>query len=103
MDIVNEKTTAYITVAFIDKTGAPAVPATITYSTKCKATGAEIKTNVAVPPAASIEIILDALDSTIQNSTNKQEDKLLTVRASYGANDECNSDYTWRVKNLSSV
>lgn len=103
MDIVNEKSTAYVTVAFSDKAGAPAIPATVTYSTKCKTTGTAIKTNVAVAPAASVEITLDALDNAIQTPANAAEDKLLTVRATYGVNDECNSDYTWRVKNLGGV
>lgn len=103
MDIVNEKTTAYVTVAFTDKAGAPAIPTAVTYSTKCKTTGTAIKTNVAVTPAASVEIVLDALDNAIQAAANQSEEKLLTVKATYGANDECNSDYAWRVKNLEGV
>jgi hypothetical protein len=103
MDIVNEKSTAYITVDFTDKTGAPAIPAAVTYSTKCKTTGVAIKTNVPLTPAASVQITLDALDNAIQTATRQSEDKLLTVRAVYGANDECNSEYTWRVKNLDGV
>lgn len=103
MDIVNEKSTAYITVAFTDKTGAAAVPATVTYSTKCKTTGTAIKTNISVTPAASVEIVLDALDSAIIDPTHLVEDKLLTVKTTYGASDECNAEYIWRVKNLDGV
>lgn len=103
MDIINERSTAYIEVAFTDKDGAAAIPASVTYSTKCKATGTAIKTNVAVTPAATVTITLDATDNTIQTATNQYEDKLLTVKATYAAGDECNSEYTWRVNNLSGV
>jgi hypothetical protein len=103
MDTVNERSSAYITVNFLDKTGAPAVPSTVTYSTKCRSTGTAIKTDVTVTPAASVQITLDALDSAIQDSSNNTEIKVLTVKASYGANDECNAEYVWQVKNLTGV
>lgn len=103
MDIVNEKSSSYVTVDFTDQTGAAAIPAAITYSTKCKTTGIAIKTNIAVTPASSITIKLDALDNAIQTTTNQSEDKLLTVHATYGASDECNDEYVWRVKNLDGV
>jgi hypothetical protein len=103
MDLINERTTAYVRVDFTDASGIGAVPATVTYSTKCKTTGTAIKTNVAVTPAASVTITLDALDNAIQNSASQSEEKLLTVRATYGTNDENNAEYRWRVKNLSGV
>ncbi|MBI3902776.1 MAG: hypothetical protein HY306_07525 [Nitrosomonadales bacterium] len=78
MDIVNEKTSAYITVSFLDKNGAPAVPTSITYSTRCLSTGAQIKNAINVTPAASIQITLDALDNAIQAAQNPSELKLLT-------------------------
>jgi len=103
MDLVNERSTAYVSVSFVDKDGAPATPLTVTYSTKCKATGTAIKTNVSVTPAPTVTITLDALDNAIQSASNASEEKLMTVRSTYGANDECNDEYTWRVKNLSGV
>lgn len=103
VDTVNERTTSYVTVAFLDRAGAPSVPNSVTYSTRCKTTGVAIKTNVSVTPAASVLITLDAADSTIQNQANATEDKLLTVRAVYGTGDECNSEYAWQVINLVGV
>jgi hypothetical protein len=103
MDIINERSSAYIEVSFFDKNGVAAVPTTITYSTKCLTTGTAIKTNITVPPASKVTINLDALDSVIQVASNPQEDKALTIKASYGLNDESNAEYYWRVKNLSGV
>jgi ribulose kinase len=103
MDVVNEKSSSDITVSFFDKTGTPAVPVSITYSTKCMTTGTAIKTAIAVTPAAVITISLDALDSAIQNSMNSVENKLLTVQATYGIYDQCNDDYTWQVRNMASA
>lgn len=103
MDIINERSSAYIEVAFTDKTGAAAIPASVTYSTKCKTTGTAIKTNVSVNTAATVTITLDSADNAIQSAANSTEDKLLTVRATYGAGDECNAEYVWRVTNLEGV
>lgn len=103
VDTVNERTTSYVTTTFLDRSGVPAVPNSVTYSTRCKTTGIAIKTNVSVTPASSVVITLDAADSAIQNQANASEDKALTVRASYGSNDECNSEYLWTVMNLSGV
>jgi hypothetical protein len=103
MDIINEQSTAYVTVSFTDKTNAPAVPSTITYSTRSVTTGTAIKTGISVTPAASIEITLDALDTTIQNPANQYEDAMLTVHSTYGNNDNCNNEYPYRIKNLGGI
>lgn len=102
-DIINERSSAYISVAFLDKTGAPAIPASVTYSTACRTTGIAIKTNVAVTPLSTIQINLDALDSTIQNTANKTEEKALTVNAIFNTNDESHDEYLWYVRNLAGV
>ena len=103
MNIIKERSRADITVSFTDPTGAPAVPATVTYSTKCTTTGIAIKTNVTITPAASVKIILDASDNAIQNTANATEIKALTVKSTYGIGDECNDEYVYSVINLSGV
>lgn len=103
MDEVKERSRSDITVAFTDPAGAPAVPTTVTYSTKCRSTGTAIKTNTSVTPAASVTITLDATDNTIQNAANPHEFKVLTVKSTYGIGDECNDEYVYKVLNLSNV
>jgi hypothetical protein len=103
MDEFNERSRADIAVAFTDPAGAPVVPATITYSTKCRTTGTPIKADIPVTPAASVTITLDSADQAIQNSANPYELKVLTIKSTYGVGDECNDEYVYRVKNLSGV
>lgn len=81
----------------------PAIPTTITYSVRCKLSGALTKDNVSITPSSVITIMLDSLDSSIQNTANALEEKILTFKAVYTATDKCNSEYVWRVKNLSGV
>jgi hypothetical protein len=103
MDTVDERSTSAYTVSFFGLNGIAAVPTSVTYSTRCNKTNTPIKTGVSITPASVVTIILDSLDSTIQNTANQFEDKILTVRAVYATNDECNAEYEWLVKNLTGV
>ena len=103
LDLINEKTTVYIDITFLDKNSKPSSPSSITYSTYCKTTKIAIKTDVIVTPASQITITLDALDNAIQNTANTTEDKVLTIKATYSANDLLNSDYNYIIKNLQGV
>lgn len=103
-DIINEKTTAYIDISFLDRNGKLATPTSATYSTYCKTTKTAIKTAAAISSIASqVTITLDALDNAIQNTANATEDKVLTVMATYNTNDQLNSDYNYTIKNLQGV
>jgi hypothetical protein len=103
MDIVPEGSSSYVTVTFKDKDGNLAVPLSVTYSTYCNTTGTAIKTNVALTPASSIVITLNALDNAIIVQSNSSEEKVLTVKSNYGVNDNANDEYVYQVKNLKGV
>lgn len=104
MDTNNERNEMFIEVTMRDKDGVLAIPASMTYSTQCLATGTAIKSNISITPVASIvNIRLDATDSAIINTANATEVKLLTVRAFYGTGSESSSEYYWRVINLRGV
>jgi len=100
---VPEKTTAYLTVSFFDKAGAPAVPSSVTYRIDDLITNTQILADTALTPAASIEITLTPAQNAILNDANANEPKRVTVKASYGATDGLNDEYTYNVKNLSGV
>lgn len=100
METINERCRSDITAAFTGLDGLPSTPASVKYSTRCLTTGAAIKTDVVVSPASSVTITLDAEDNAIRTPANPFEFKVLTVKATYGVNDECNAEYTYRVKNL---
>ena len=100
---VPEKTTAYLTVSFFDKAGAPAVPSSVTYRIDCVTTNAQILADTPLTPAASIEITLTPAQNAILNQANAKESKRVTVKASYGASDGLNDEYVYVVKNLAGV
>ncbi len=105
MEEIDEGSSQTVEVRFFSDVAmlVPATPTSITYSVRCKTSGASIKTNVVIAPASVITIPLDSLDSAIQNTANAFEEKILTVKAVYTVTDKCNSEYVWRVKNLSGV
>lgn len=98
--IVNEGSTAYLTVTLKDKGGALAAPATLTYSLHCLTTGAVLRNEAALLPASQVEITLTPADNAIQVPANLYETRLVTVKAGYGAADALQEQYEYRVKNL---
>jgi len=100
MDLVNEKSTAYLTVAFTDKDGGPAIPASVSYRIDNAANGAAIRAPTALDPAASIEITLTLADNTIGVAASRFETHVVTVTAVYGASDELREEYRYQVRNL---
>lgn len=103
MDTVNEKSTSYLTVAFKDKTGAASAPASVLYRIDCLTTGAVIKADSSLSPAASIEITLTATENSMQLTGNVLETRRVTVKATYGAGDTMNEQYDYQIRNLSGV
>jgi len=99
-NIVNEGSTAYVTVSLKDKAGALAAPASLTYSLHCLTTGAVLRSDVPLAAASQVEITLTPADNAVQNSGNLYETKLLTLKAAYGAADALQADYEYQVKNL---
>lgn len=101
---VNEATTAYLTVTFLDKDGAQAAPSSVSYRIDCLTTGAAVRASTPVTPAASqVEITLDATDNAMQSTGNLTERRRVTVTASYGVGDQVQEQYDYLVKNLSEV
>ena len=103
MLIVNEKSTAYLTVTFKDKDGNEQAPTSATYRIDDVDSGTEIKTDTALSVAASVEITLTPDDNAILDSGQSYEKRRVTIKASYGASDGVNEEYLYRVKNLAKV
>ena len=98
---VNEKTSAYLTVAFLDKAGVAAIPASVTYRIDCLTTGTAILADTSLTPASSIEIAITPAQNAILSDGNASETKRITVKASYGVSDGVNAQYDYTVTNLS--
>lgn len=102
-DIVNEGSTAYLSVSFKDKAGALATPASLTYSLRCLTTGAVLRDAVPLTASSQVEITLTPADNTLQNPGNLYETRLLTIVAGYGASDALQDQYEYLVKNLAGL
>lgn len=104
LSVVNEGTTAYLTVAFYDKTDVLAAPTTINYRVDDLASGTNIVASTAVgSPASSVEITLTAAANAILDSLNEYEVRVVTITASYGAGGQVQDQYRYRVRNLGFV
>jgi hypothetical protein len=100
VDVVNERTTSYLTVSFLDKAGVAVAPSTIVYSVYCMTNEQEIRSDTSIAAGASIEIVLGASDNAIVNPANGRERRRVTVKAGYGAGDELNDQFEYYVQNL---
>lgn len=100
MEQVNEKSTAYLTVSFKDKAGAPAAPASVTYRVDDATGNTAVRASTALGAAASIEITLTKEDNAIVNAANRFETRVVTVIAVYGASDELRDEYRYQIRNL---
>lgn len=101
MTEVFERTSAYLTVTFRDKTGAAVSPSSVNYRIDCLTTGAAVRGLTGITPGASVEITLDADDNAVQVAANVREIRRVTVSATYGAGDEVNAQYDYEIVNLS--
>lgn len=102
MDVVNEGTTAYLTVAFLDKTGAAALPVAVSYRIDCLSSGAAVKAATSVTPATSVEITLSATDNAILAGL-PAERRRVTVEATYAGSEAVRDQYDYDLRNLGFV
>lgn len=104
MQTVTEKSTAYLTISFYDKSGALNVPNTITYRIDDVASGLQVRADTAIGAvASSVEINLTAADNAILNTTNRNEQRRVTVVATYGVSDQVTDEYLYEVVSLLKV
>lgn len=100
-DVVNEKTTAYLTITFRDKTGTPAQPTSAHYRVDDADTGTEILDDTALSPTGGIvEVPLGKTIQTILDPDRPFERRRVTARAIYGTGDEIHAEFIYQVTNL---
>jgi hypothetical protein len=103
MQEVRERSTKYLTVEFLDKTGAPAVPSAVSYRVDCLTTGQQVRADTPLTPAASVEITLTPADNAILGG-NVLETRRVTVVAQYGgAGDQAVDEYDYLVRNVRGI
>jgi hypothetical protein len=97
---VNEGSTAYLSVTFLDKAGAAQEPLSVTYRVHEMATGAQIRAETSVTPGATVEIALAPADNVVLHQAALYETHVVTVVGTYGASDAVQSQCQYRVRNL---
>ncbi len=102
MDIINEGTTCYLNVSFLDKTGAAAMPSTVAYRIDCLSTGTSVRATTSVTPGTTVEIVLSAADNAILANL-PFERRRVTVEATYSGSQAVKNQYDYQVRNLSAV
>lgn len=103
LEIIDEETSAYLTVTFKDKDGQQQAPSSASYRIDCLTNDQEVRTDTSLTPAAQIEIHLEPTDNAIINQDNQTETRLVTIKASYGASDGINASYKYNVRNLKKI
>ena len=103
MPVVNEGSTAYLTVTFRDKNAAAAQPTSSTYQIDAE-DGTSIRVSTALSPSSGVvEITLDKNDNALKDSSLPIERHRVTVNGVFGSNDEVNSEFIYEVRNLAEV
>jgi len=100
---VNEGTTAYLTVAFLDADGVAALPTAVTWQCHDIQTGEELKAETAVTPGTSVEITIPPSVNTLVNQGSRRETHRITVRGTYGDDDQVTGKYDFVVVGLLAI
>ena len=101
---VDENSTAYLTATFRDKAGAAAQPTSAHYVIHDVDSGEEIRSSTTLTVSVGVvEITLNKTDNTMQDPTKVTEIRKVTVVGLYGAGDEINKVFKYRLNNLKHV
>lgn len=100
MAIINEKSTARLTISPLDEDGKPFTPDTARYKLNDKTTGTEIiGWTVISPTSQTMTIQIPAGSNAIIDGSLELEPKVLTVETDYGTDDAHNEDVEYQVRN----
>ena len=98
---VKEKSTAFLTVTFKDKTGALAVPAWATWQVHDPENNTVLLIETAIAPlASSVELTLTPIINTFINSTHAEEVRRVTVKSSGTASTVANDEFDYNILDL---
>jgi hypothetical protein len=106
LDVVDENSTWVLTITFRDRNGNLATPASATYrideATLEGSLAAEVRDDTALAPIASeFALSLTPADNAIVGTGDPAfQERVVTVTATYGADDVKVDEYRYRVRNL---
>lgn len=103
MDRVAEKSTAYLTVSWLDRNGAAAAPASVSYRIDNPSSGAAVRADTSASAGTTTLITLTPADNTLAAQTVAREARRVTVTGTYGADDAVRTQFDYEVVNLGLV
>jgi hypothetical protein len=101
MKTINASSTAWLSIAFKDKTGTPVVPTAATYKINSLDTGAVVLASTAILAlSSSIELEITKEQNAILNIASALERRRVTIVASYGVGDQMTQEYDYALENV---
>ena len=100
---VNEGTSFEVETTFYGPDGSVVSPSSVDYRIDCVTTGGPIRDWTAISPGGTVTIPIEKDENAILDSSNQVEEKLLTIRAAYGAGKQITQDFRWYTKNLMKI
>lgn len=96
-DVVQEKTTAYITAGFTDKDANPVIPETACYSILDADSRVVIRSRTYMPTATEIVITLTPTDNTLVDAISNAEVRMVTIETTYRDGSHDNKDVRYEL------
>lgn len=104
MEIVNERSTSIVAMTFRDETGALVTPSAGTYQIHDAASGTEIRAETPFTPAGSThDITITDTENRILDASRNVEERIVTIKFTYGAGKPGTGEYRYIVKNLTKI
>lgn len=101
---VKEGCSAWLQVSLKDKTGALAAPSAVRYRVDCLTTGTLVLDWTVGPAESAFELLIAATLNVMQDEKNAQEQRRVTVEATYGSSaDKATDQFDFTLVNLSAV
>lgn len=97
---VPERSTAWLTVSFLNRVGDPETPTTITYEIWDVTSGTSILAETSLTPNTQVEITLSSEHNRILDSTLFREARKVIVVATYGAGQKHVQDFVYHIRNI---
>ncbi len=101
---VNEGSIAYLTVKFKDKTNALAAPASATWEVHDVESGSVLLAATPIAPIANtVELTLTPTINTFVNSLNTEEQRRVTIKATWGVGNTTNAEVDYNILDMTWV
>ncbi|GAB4389041.1 MAG: hypothetical protein Kow0025_12000 [Thermodesulfovibrionales bacterium] len=107
MDVVNERSSWFVTASFLDEEGAPVTPSAGSYRIDAlnpDGTFTEVRADTPfVPSSHAHDIEIAAEENAVSDQGREAETRVVTVTFAYGMGKQGTAEYRYLVRNLARV